>query len=220
MEWRDPNTGQIKMWVWAIAGLGFVVVLFLFSKVAGSGQTTTGSVIPAEGQSSDITEYLNQISDALDQLLPPGNIPTPDPDPDPDPDPNPNPNPNRPNPMPRQFMQYKIKSGDTWTTVANTFGMTLRQFFKHNPTLKTIGTPTKERSGGRMVKVFQRAVDPIPTSTPTSYTVKKGDTWKSISNQFDIRLRRLYKLNPNIPRNPLQKRQGGREVIVGTANVN
>lgn len=201
MEWRDPETGQIKAWVWIASG-GAVLILFLLVKGISGGQTTSNGTITAPGQNSDITDLLNQMEQELQALQQ-------NQQPPPDPNPNPNPKP--------KLKSYTVKQGDTWNTIAAKFGMTIDQFFKHNPTLKSLGTPDTIRGGGRVVQVFN--VKPTPTPKPTNYTVLKGDTWKSIASKFSLTLPQFYALNPTLPHRPNQIRSGGRTVIVGTSNT-
>jgi LysM repeat protein len=201
MEFRDPSTGQIKTWVWIVSGLGIVVLLFLAKSVAG-GQTTSTGTTPAGGQNSDITDLLNQLNDALTNIKQP---PTQDGGPDPTPKPK------------HELVDYTVVKGDTWKSIATKYGMTLRQFFRVNPTLKNIDTPTTVRSGGRIIQVWKPAAGSNPG--PTSYTVKHGDTWKSITSHFGITLAQFYALNPSIRHTPNQIRQGGKVVVVGTSNT-
>lgn len=81
VEIRDPATGQIKTWVWIAFAAVVVGVLFLTSKVSsGSSSDSGGSPYfgggAGGGQSSDITDYLTQLNDAIIDLQGSANIPT------------------------------------------------------------------------------------------------------------------------------------------------
>jgi LysM repeat protein len=209
MELRDPNTGQIKTWVWGIAGVGFIVIIFVVMKAIG-GQSTTGSTQVAAGQSSDITDAMSTMEQELQALLEQQSNATPPPSTNPPPD---------PHPHAHTMRDYVVKHNETWTSISTMFGMTLAQFFKHNPTLK--GTdPNQMRGGGRTIKVFDNPPTlPPPTQKPVSYTTKFGDTWKSIAAKFNLTLPQFYALNPTIHHRPNVNRPKGVSVIVGTSNV-
>lgn len=204
MEWRDPNTGQIKMWVWVASGLAVVVGLFLFKGISSGQATTTGTTI-AGGQSSDTTDLISQLEQALQDLQ--NQQPSPVPDPIP------------PIVHKHTLKSYTVKSGDTWNSISTRFGMTLDQFFRHNPDLKSLGTPDQARAGGRIVQVF-KGEGTKPPPAPTSYVVKAGDTFKSIANRFNLTKAQFYTLNPTLQTNAFRSiRKGGRTVVVGTANT-
>jgi LysM repeat protein len=205
MEWRDPNTGQIKMWVWVASGLAVVVGLFLFKGISSGQSTTTGTTI-AGGQSSDTTDLISQLEQALQDLQ--KQAPNPDP------------------PIPpivhkHTLKPYTVKSGDTWNSIATHFGMTLDQFFRHNPDLKSLGTPDQARAGGRIVQVFKgEGTGNNPPPAPKTYVVKAGDTFKMIATKFNLTRAQFYSLNPTLPTTHFQMaRGGGRTVTVGTANT-
>lgn len=77
LEIRDPATGQIKGWVWIALGIVGVAIFFLISRLGGSADS--GSAAPAPnvtgGQSSDITDYLNQLEQNLQDIAGNSNVP-------------------------------------------------------------------------------------------------------------------------------------------------
>lgn len=208
MEIRDPNTGQIKTWVWGVAALGFVIFLFVISKMVSGGQTTAGGTIPASGQSSDISDLLRELNESLADMNPDPTQPTGPAPPVP------------PTPNPTNYKQYTVLQGDTWKSIAGKFSMTLEQFFTKNPALKTIGTPDSIRSGGRNVFVFDVAAK---TATPTTFTVAGplANTWNEIASKFNLTLTQFFALNPTLDtrreKRADRERRVGREVVVGTS---
>jgi LysM repeat protein len=203
MEFRDANTGQIKTWVWGVIALGFVVLMFVITKVIGGGQTTAAGTIPADGQSSDITDILAQLQESLNDLE--GTTPT-----------TPTPTPT-PTPSGQAYKQYTVLKNDTWRDIAGKFGMTLDQFFEKNPTLKRRDLDVP-RVGGRNIFVFDVAPK---TATPKSYVVRAGDTWNELIAANNISLARFFQLNPSLDtkreKAANRERTGGRTVIVGTS---
>lgn len=202
MEWRDPNTGQIKTWVWGVAALGFVGFLFIITKVVGGGQTTAGGTLPVAGQSSDITDLLSQLTEALADMQDPTNPTTPP-----------------VVPPVTGFKNYTVLAGDTWRDIAGKFGMTLDEFFVKNPTLRTAGTPDTARKGGRTVLVKDIAAK---TKTPVKFTLTNSiDTWKEVAAKYNLSLTQFFALNPSLDtareKNATYERKAGRQVVVGSA---
>ena len=202
MEWRDPNTGQIKTWVWIVGAIGAVLAVFLFTRLSTSTDSSTAGM-PVD--SSTIEDALSQMEDAIQQLEQNPIQSNP-----PNPIVNPNPPPTR-----HTFKSYTVQRGDTWASIAAKFGMTLAQFLKHNPSLKNAsGDENTIRGGGRVVQVFDVAPIGDGGNNKQSYVVKAGDTWKSITTQFNITLKQLYRWNPTLPKQPNVKRGGGRTITV------
>ena len=209
MEIRDPNTGQIKTWVWAAAALGFVAVLFIFTKVAGSGQTTSAGTIPAGGQSSDITDMLADLMDAIKKLddsnAPPISNPPPPPPP--------------PGGGKHEIVNYKVKPGESWNDIADRFGMSLKQLYKLNPILQSLGHPDKDRIGGRTIKVWGDIVSPHDPEVKTFTLTKRIDTWKEVADKFHLTVPQFLALNPDLNTNrekrPNFERKAGKTVVVG-----
>ncbi len=211
MEFRDPATGQIKTWVWAAGALGFVLVLFLFTKVAGSGQSTSAGTIPAGGQSSDITDMLAQLMDAIKKMDASNPPPT-------------TPPPVTPPPSTHTLKDYVVRPGESWASIATKFGMTVAQLFEANPILQSLGHPNKERVGGRTIKVWD--VPPVtpPPSTPTTFTLtKRIDTWNEVASKFHLTLPQFFALNPRLDTFKEKRadfeRKAGQTVVVGTGNI-
>lgn len=206
MEIRDPNTGQIKTWVWAAGALGFVVVLFVFTKVAGSGQSTSAGTIPASGQSSDITDMLSALMDAIKKIDASNPPPTSNPPPPP------------PDPHKHDVKEYKVKAGESWNDVAAKFGMTLHQLYKLNPILQSLGHPDLNRVGGRTIKVWDVAGtnDPAPTTFKLTKTL---DTWREVASKSGLTLPQFFALNPSLntrrEKRPDVERKAGRTVNIG-----
>lgn len=66
---RDPDTGQIKTWVWVAGAIGAVaVVAVVFGKFGGQVNAGPASV-DTSGQSSDQTDSLAALNDAIRQLI-------------------------------------------------------------------------------------------------------------------------------------------------------
>jgi LysM repeat protein len=203
MEIRDPNTGQIKTWVWAVVALVTVVLVFVVTKVMGGGQSTTTASQTAAGQSSDITAQIAAMEAELQQLLQnQSGTGTPPPPPPPPPGP--------------KTKNYTIKHGETLTEIADKFGIKLAHLITLNPVLKNVDV-NKVLGGGRVIQIPLNKTAGTPT--PEKYTVKAGDTWTSIANQFHITVQQFYALNPTLAHTPNQTRSGGRAVIVGTSYV-
>jgi len=84
VEIRDPATGQIKTWVWLALAVVVVGIVFLASRVGGTGggsgssDSGSGGFTPSVGggQSSDITGYLDQLNSAIIDLQGSSNVPT------------------------------------------------------------------------------------------------------------------------------------------------
>lgn len=70
---RDPDTGQIKSWVWIVGGIGVVGVIAVFVGQMGTTTSSGGSTAPdpttSGGQSSDATDSLTTLNDLIKQLL-------------------------------------------------------------------------------------------------------------------------------------------------------
>jgi DNA repair exonuclease SbcCD ATPase subunit len=77
LEIKDPATGQIKTWVWIAMGVVGVAIFFLISRAGGSANNATAAPAPnvAGGQSSDITDYLNQLESSLQDIAGNSNVP-------------------------------------------------------------------------------------------------------------------------------------------------
>lgn len=215
LEWRDPNTGQIKIWVWAVGGGVALVGIMLLMRTSSS----TSAGVVSGGQSSDISDQLSQLQDALTQLSDQSE-PTPNPNPDPNPDPIPVPTPN-------DTKTYKIKAGDTLNGIAAGFGLTLDTLRELNPNLKGWDKPNAKRGGGAFINIPINALwnptpTPPPNNNPKTYQIKKNDTLAGIASQFGISLTKLKKLNPDLRgfNRPNAKRGGGATIRVGGGNSN
>lgn len=210
LEWRDPNTGQIKIWVWVVAGVAALVGIMLLMRTS----PTTSAGVVSEGQSSDITDQLAQFQDALDQLAEQSQ-PTPNPNPAPTPTPN-------PIPTPSTTKSYTVKSGDTWNSIAANFGISLQKLYELNPTVAQVGRPDHKRIGGRIIQIPFNATPSTPTPVNREYTIKAGDTLKGIAKSFNLSLTELKALNPNLRgfKTPRVKRAGGKTISVGVGTAN
>jgi len=87
---------------------------------------------------------------------------------------------------------YTIVKGDTFTSIAEKYGLTVDAIKKENPGVE----PTKLRIG-QMIK--------LPSGgKPTTHTIIKGDTYTSIAKKYGLTIDSLKKLNPDVDPNKLQ----------------
>lgn len=64
---RDPDTGEIKTWVWIVGAVGFVAVIAVF--VGRGSQLTSSNPDISSGQSSEDTANLAQLNELLKKLI-------------------------------------------------------------------------------------------------------------------------------------------------------
>ena len=166
MEWRDPQTGQIKTWVWIAGAGGLLLLFFIISRM----QSATSAQTVSPGQSSDITDQLSQMQDAINGLLnqqggglnPP---PTTNPPPTGNPPPTTNPPPVTSIKQYLGYTSYTVQRGDTLTRIAQKYGIGYKKILEANP---KITDPNLIRTGATLK---------IPVKTA-------GSTWDTVKNQF------------------------------------
>ena len=90
MEIKDPNTGQIKTSFIVLSGVGILGLLFFLGRSGGGASSPS---VTSGGQSSDITDQLGSLSDAVANLAGRTNTGTGTPTPTPTPTPSPSPTP-------------------------------------------------------------------------------------------------------------------------------
>ena len=99
------------------------------------------------------------------------------------------PKPEEPQEITQQEIYY-VKSGDTLSSIAKKFGMSLAMIVSLNPQIKDIN---KIKVGD---KIYLKS-----NIKEEYYTVKKGDTLGAIARKFNISMNKLLGLNPDI-KNP------------------
>lgn len=92
-------------------------------------------------------------------------------------------------------IHYIIKSGDTFYSIANRFGITLSSLEAANPHIDPNNLVI-----GSTICVPKKVVPPETSPCPngTYYTIKAGDTYFKIANRFRIAIDDLERANPNI----------------------
>ncbi len=88
---------------------------------------------------------------------------------------------------------YRIKERDTLYSIAQTYNISLDDLIEANPRI----TPTRLRIG--QIICIPLAVPPI-TCPPdsTSYIIKEGDTFFSLSKIFNVTVEEIQEANPSI----------------------
>lgn len=94
-----------------------------------------------------------------------------------------------PEPTPTQTVYY-VKSGDTMTSIAKKFGMSLAKLVSYNPQIKDIN----KISVGQKIYLTSQTKEEY-------YVVQKGETLGNIARKFNMSLNKLLGLNPDI-KNP------------------
>ncbi len=108
----------------------------------------------------------------------------------------PSPTPIPPTPTP---IVYEVRAGDTPSKIAKAYGITVDQLLAANPRL----SPTRMRIGDKVLIPQSQnvavAAEPTPTPTPiivfNTYTVREGDSPKSIATRFKVAVDALLSFN-------------------------
>ncbi len=85
----------------------------------------------------------------------------------------------------------RARQGDTWKTLAKRVGVSWRKLVKYNDAVKTL--PLHEGDIVYLAKKQKRA-DKVFKSNPW-HKVRAGESMHSVSQQYGIRMERLYKMN-------------------------
>jgi LysM repeat protein len=105
-----------------------------------------------------------------------------------------------PQPPPAAGTEYTILKNDNFSTIAKKFGVTSKAIADANPGVE----PTKLRIGQKIqvpppqAGATTAATPSVDASSPTTYTVKSGDTLIKISKQFGVTVKAIRSLN-NLP---------------------
>jgi LysM repeat protein len=94
--------------------------------------------------------------------------------------------------------EYTIQKGDTYSTIAPRFGVTVKALQTANPTVD----PAKLQIGKKII-IPPPTVAATPTATPvvdaatgdTVYTVKSGDTLGGIAKEFQTTVKAIQSAN-------------------------
>ncbi len=88
---------------------------------------------------------------------------------------------------------YEIKAGDTFYSLAKFYNISLDDLKEANP-----GVNPESLQEGQIICI-PLAVPPVTCPAGSrSYTVKKGDTFYSLSRRFNVTIDRLQQLNPGV----------------------
>lgn len=101
---------------------------------------------------------------------------------------------------------YTVKSGDTLSRIADTYGVTIGGLLSANPSIKSAG----------VIYVGEKIT--IPETKFVSYTVQRGDTMSGIAAKYEISLTELLKANPSI-KNPASIYVGEKILIPDTNSL-
>lgn len=162
-----------------------------------SGDTLSG-IARRFGVSVSSIQQLNNMGSStairVGQVLriPSGTTPSPSPSPTPSQTPTPSPTPT-PTPTP-SITSYTVKSGDTLSRIASSFGVTVSSIQQ----LNNMGSSTTIRVGQVLqIPTGTSSPSPSPSPTPTqrTYTVKSGDTLIGIARRFGVTTTAISQLN-------------------------
>lgn len=101
---------------------------------------------------------------------------------------------------------YTVKSGDTLSKIAGTYGVAVGDLLSANPSIKNAG----------VIYVGEKIT--IPETKFVSYTVQRGDTMSGIAARYEISLSELLKANPSIT-NPASIYVGEKILIPDTNSL-
>jgi LysM repeat protein len=100
-----------------------------------------------------------------------------------------------PAPPPPATIDYVFRRGDTLLSIARAFGITLGDIYRLNPDVDA----STLRAGDIIVLPNTGLPPPPPPPAATvRYTVRPGDTLRSISRAKNVALSEIYRLNPGI----------------------
>ncbi len=88
---------------------------------------------------------------------------------------------------------YEIKTGDTLAAIANRFNTTIESILSVNPNI----LPGRLRIG-QVICVAQEKTKQTICPMLNSYVIRKGETFVSIANAFNVSLQSLLNANPGV----------------------
>lgn len=97
---------------------------------------------------------------------------------------------------PEGYSQYTVKAGDTYTTIARQYGITVEALGAANPTIN----PTRLLIGQIL------CIPPAPEGCPegyTQHTVKAGDSFYKLARQYGVAVAVIEAANPGADPNRL-----------------
>ncbi len=105
-------------------------------------------------------------------------------------------------PCPNGFL-YTIRAGDTFYKLSQQFNVSVEALMRANP-----GVDPNNLQIGQVICIPQMA-PPMPPSMPPCpngflYTIKPGDTFYKLSQQFNVSVEALMRANPGVDPNNLQ----------------
>jgi hypothetical protein len=93
---------------------------------------------------------------------------------------------------------YTVQRGESWSIIADRFGLTVRQLQAANPRLIRYGDVL--RVGDLLLIPGADAPPPTPIRDDQFYIVQRGEGWSMIAEKFGVRLRDLLDANPDLVR--------------------
>ena len=106
------------------------------------------------------------------------------------------PMPTQPQPptSPTRKIDYRVRSGDTFSGIAARKGMTTAQLKKINPQIRDIN----KINVGQLIHIRLAKKAAAAMTASKTYTVKSGDTFGGIAARNDLSVSQLSKLNPQV----------------------
>src|SRR5204862_8091814 len=100
----------------------------------------------------------------------------------------------RPAHAPPQTGKYTIESGDTFTSIAAKFGISVQAIEAANP-----GVNPNTLKIGQVINIPSGAAGPDHPPPPTGkYTIQAGDTFTSIAAKLGTSAQEIQALNPGV----------------------
>lgn len=115
---------------------------------------------------------------------------------------------------------YTVRRGESWSLIADRFGMTVRQLKEANP--ESIRYNDVLRVGEQLLIPSSFAPTPTTPATYQEYIVQRGEGWSVIAQKFDVPLRDLFDANPALIRYDYVLRTGDKmriPVLAGEAPI-